>query len=128
MFFYKKHHKTSINRSKTKNHMNKKNLNRLDLPFHVFIEKHYHYQTLLVEYNMLILKIDYFDCQNVVNGIFSFSFTIFNDFLFTLLDPVCLMEITFLWKVVFYKVNYFLMFGSVMKNKLENIFQCLVMS
>ena len=108
--------------------MNKKNLNRLDLPFHVCIEKHYHYQTLLVEYNMLILKIDYFDCQNVVNGIFSFSFTIFNDFLFTLLDPVCLMEITFLWKVVFYKVNYFLMFGSVMKNKLENIFQCLVMS
>ena len=25
------------------------------------------------------------------------------------------------------KVNYFLIFGSVMKNKLENIFQCLVM-
>jgi hypothetical protein len=43
------------------------------------------------------------------------------------------------WKVVFFwkvnskkvnseKVNYFLMFGSVMKNKLENNFQCLVMS
>jgi hypothetical protein len=33
------------------------------------------------------------------------------------------------WKVVsFWKVNYFPMFGSVMKNKLENIFQCLVMS
>ena len=26
------------------------------------------------------------------------------------------------------KVNYFPMFGSVMKNKLENTFQCLVMS
>jgi len=33
------------------------------------------------------------------------------------------------WKVVsFWKVNYFLMFDSVMENKLENIFQCLVMS
>ena len=38
------------------------------------------------------------------------------------------------WKVVFFskvnfgKVNYFLMFDSVMKNKLENTFQCLVMS
>jgi len=26
------------------------------------------------------------------------------------------------------KINYFLIFGSVMENKLENIFQCLVMS
>ena len=26
------------------------------------------------------------------------------------------------------KVNYFPMFGSVMENKLENTFQCLVMS
>ena len=40
----------------------------------------------------------------------------------------------FCWKVVFFmkvnsrKVNYFLMFGSVMKNKLENALQCLVMS
>ena len=25
------------------------------------------------------------------------------------------------------KVNYFLIFGSLMKNKLENIFQCLIM-
>jgi hypothetical protein len=38
------------------------------------------------------------------------------------------------WKVVFFlkmnsgKVNYFPMFGSVMENKLENTFQCLVMS
>jgi cytochrome c oxidase subunit IV len=38
------------------------------------------------------------------------------------------------WKVVFFlkvnsrKVNYFSMFGSVMENKLENTFQCLVMS
>jgi len=38
------------------------------------------------------------------------------------------------WKVIFFKkinfekVNYFSMFGSVMKNKLENTFQCLVMS
>jgi hypothetical protein len=26
------------------------------------------------------------------------------------------------WKVIFRKVNYFVMFGSVKKNKLENIF------
>ena len=43
------------------------------------------------------------------------------------------------WKVVSFwkvnseklnskKMNYFFMFGSVMENKLENIFQCLVMS
>jgi hypothetical protein len=38
------------------------------------------------------------------------------------------------WKVVFFlkvnpgKVNYFPMFGSVMKNKLENNFQYLVVS
>ena len=31
-------------------------------------------------------------------------------------------------KVNFKKINYFMMFGRVMKNKLENIFQCLVMS
>jgi hypothetical protein len=31
-------------------------------------------------------------------------------------------------KVNYRKVNYFSMFGSVMKNKLENIFQYLVMS
>ena len=29
-------------------------------------------------------------------------------------------------KVNFKKVNYFSMFGIVMKNKLKNIFQCLV--
>ena len=28
----------------------------------------------------------------------------------------------------FKKINYFSMFGSVMKNKLKNNFQCLVMS
>jgi hypothetical protein len=38
-------------------------------------------------------------------------------------DVVFLLESSF-----FFKVNYFLMFGSVMENKLENIFQCLVMS
>jgi hypothetical protein len=33
------------------------------------------------------------------------------------------------WKIVlFWKVNYFPMFGSVIKNKLENILQCFVMS
>ena len=37
-------------------------------------------------------------------------------------------RIYFLKKVNSEKVNYFLMFGSVMKNKLENIFQCLAMS
>jgi hypothetical protein len=37
------------------------------------------------------------------------------------------------WKVIIFfkvnsgKINYFSMFGSVMKNKLENTFQCLVM-
>jgi hypothetical protein len=32
------------------------------------------------------------------------------------------------WKVTSGKVNYFSIFGSVMKNKLENIFQYLVIS
>ena len=45
-----------------------------------------------------------------------------------LYGPVCLMESSFFWKVNSGKVNYFPMFGSVMKNKLENTFQCLVMS
>jgi hypothetical protein len=31
-------------------------------------------------------------------------------------------------KVNFEKLNYFSMFGSVMENKLENTFRCLVMS
>jgi hypothetical protein len=38
------------------------------------------------------------------------------------LGPVCLLE------NIFFKKNYFPMFGSVMENKLENIFQYLVMS
>jgi len=37
-------------------------------------------------------------------------------------------KVIFFWKVNSRKVNYFSMFGSVMKNKLENNFQCLVMS
>jgi len=37
-------------------------------------------------------------------------------------------KVVFFWKVNSRKVNYFLMFGSVMKNKLENTFQCFVMS
>jgi len=46
----------------------------------------------------------------------------------------CLFAGNICWKVIFYlkvnseKVNYFLIFDNVMKNKLENIFQCLVMS
>ena len=40
---------------------------------------------------------------------------------------VCWKVVSF-WKVNSGKVNYFLMFGSVMENKLENNFQCLVMS
>ena len=49
------------------------------------------------------------------------------------LGPVCLLESSSFWKVNSRKmnsekVNYFLMFGSVMENKLENTFQCLVMS
>jgi len=42
--------------------------------------------------------------------------------------PVCLLESSFFYKVNSEKVNYFLIFSSVMKNKLENTFQCLVMS
>ena len=41
---------------------------------------------------------------------------------------VYLLESSFFWKVNSEKVNYFLMFSSIMKNKLENTFQCLVMS
>jgi hypothetical protein len=40
--------------------------------------------------------------------------------------PFVCWKIVFFWKVNSGKVNYFLMFGSVMENKLENIFQCLV--
>jgi len=34
----------------------------------------------------------------------------------SILSPVCLLEISF-----FFKVNYFLLFGSVIKNKLDFI-------
>ena len=55
------------------------------------------------------------------------------------LGPVCLLESRFFkkkmnskkmnsMKVNSGKVNYFPMFGTVMKNKLENTFQCLIMS
>jgi hypothetical protein len=43
------------------------------------------------------------------------------------LGSVCLLESSF-FKKKLKKVNYFSMFGSVMKNKLENTLQCLVMS
>jgi len=43
------------------------------------------------------------------------------------LGPVCLLESNFLLESEF-QGKYFPMFGSVMKNKLENIFQCLVIS
>ena len=35
---------------------------------------------------------------------------------------VYLLESSFFWKVNSEKVNYFLMFSSIMKNKLENTF------
>ncbi|KAJ6860947.1 hypothetical protein NC651_037128 [Populus alba x Populus x berolinensis] len=41
--------------------------------------------------------------------------------------PVCLLESSFFSESEF-RGNYFPMFGSVMENKLENTFQCLVMS
>ena len=41
-------------------------------------------------------------------------------------NPVCLLESSFLLESEFRE--YFPMFGSVMENKLENTFQCLVMS
>jgi hypothetical protein len=44
-----------------------------------------------------------------------------------ILGPVYLLEVVFFWKMNSGKVNYFLMFGSVMENKLENTFQYLVM-
>ena len=42
--------------------------------------------------------------------------------------PFVCWKVVFFWKVNSGKMNYFLMFDRVMKNKLENIFQCLVMS
>jgi hypothetical protein len=42
--------------------------------------------------------------------------------------PFVCWKIVSFWKVNSGKVNCFLMFGSVMENKLENTFQCLVMS
>ena len=41
---------------------------------------------------------------------------------------VYLLENNFFLKINYEKVNYFLIFGSVIKNKLESTFQCLVMS
>ena len=43
------------------------------------------------------------------------------------LGPVCLLENNFFLESEFQR-KYFPMFGSVMENKLENTFQCLVMS
>ena len=42
--------------------------------------------------------------------------------------PFVCWKVVFFWKVNSGKMNYFSMFGSVMENKLENTFQCLVMS
>ena len=50
---------------------------------------------------------------------------------------IVILDLFVCWKIIFFfkvnsekinsrKVNYFPMFSSVMKNKLENIFQCLV--
>jgi hypothetical protein len=36
--------------------------------------------------------------------------------------PVCLPESILFWKVKSRKVNYFLIFGTAMENKLENTF------
>ena len=41
---------------------------------------------------------------------------------------VYLLENNFFLKINYKKINYFLIFDSVIKNKLENTFQCLVMS
>ena len=38
------------------------------------------------------------------------------------------VEMSFFKKLNFKKIKYFFMFDSVMKNKLKNIFQCIVMS
>jgi len=43
-------------------------------------------------------------------------------------NTVCLLESSFFYKKNSKKVNYFPMFDNVMKNKLGNTFQCLVMS
>jgi hypothetical protein len=32
------------------------------------------------------------------------------------------LKVVFIWKISICKLNYFLMFSSIMKNKLENIF------
>jgi len=41
---------------------------------------------------------------------------------FVIVGLVCLLESIFFFEVNSWKVNYFLMFGSFMKNKLENTF------
>ena len=43
-------------------------------------------------------------------------------------SPFVCWKLNFFLKVNFRKVNYFMMFDGVMKIKLENTFQCLVMS
>ena len=49
-------------------------------------------------------------------------------YLRTIFRPCLFAGKQFHWKVDSWKLNYFLMFGSVMKNKLENNFQCLVIT
>jgi hypothetical protein len=44
------------------------------------------------------------------------------------LNHVYLLESSFFLKVIFKKLNYFPMFGSIMKNKLDNNLHFLVMS
>ena len=59
-------------------------------------------------------------CHILLSG--TFYFFVLN------LGPVYLLKNNFFLKVNLEKMNYFLMFGSVMKNKLKNTFQYLVMS
>ena len=43
------------------------------------------------------------------------------------LRSVCLLESIFFKKINSRKVNYFLIFGNIVKNKLKNTFQYLIM-
>ena len=71
----------------------------------------------------------FIDCESRYSMLEKLCYSLYrasNDFS-TIYDPVCLLESSFLLESEFRR-KYFSMFGSIMENKLENTFQCLVMS
>jgi len=75
------------------------------------------------KYKQIMLRIAR---QGIV--LFFFFFLIVGTKIYIFLKPCLFVENEFVLEIKFLKKNYFLMCGSVMKNKLKNIFQYLVKS